>query len=88
MKKFISLLLVVIVVEQFIIGIPEKPDSCRLLQLLTTTAPLSRSQRFFRGEMPTFPPMIYVDYISHFFNLFWDRDELADAVLVMVFVIS
>ena len=35
--------------------------------------------------MPTFPPMIYVDYISHFFNLFWDRDELADAVLVMVF---
>ena len=40
-----------------------------LLQLLTTTAP--RSKIFFGGKMPTFPPMIYVDYISRFFNLFF-----------------
>ena len=40
-----------------------------LPQLLTTTAP--RSKIFFGGKMPTFPPMIYVDYISRFFNLFF-----------------
>ena len=58
--------------EQFIIGIPEKPDSCRLCCCLSYWLPPRAAERFFLGgKMPTFPPMIYVDYISRFFNLFF-----------------